>query len=329
MRFVPASTPLDDFLADAGSATDTGELLQRIGLFGSLGGATLAAGLLVLLAVVHRGSHAEIRLLLRVVAMAGLFMVIGAAVEVAGVADINGQAWPDALTSSAGSAAMMRLLGGLLVVLGLFDDVAPIGRPSSGTDAENEAENEAESSVRWVPSAASAFGMTGAIAALLSFGFDGHTVTEGPRALHALTNVVHVASGSVWFGGIVGLAVLALRRRADGSAAPLIVRFSSVATGALILVAVAGGLMTLMIVDGLGELTDTDWGRRLLLKTGAIGIAVAIGAYNHFVVVPALDRHPDGSTAMVARSRATLMVEATVLVLVVVLTVLLAGASTN
>lgn len=43
------STPLDDFVTGADASTETGELLQRIGLIGSLTGITLATGLIVFL----------------------------------------------------------------------------------------------------------------------------------------------------------------------------------------------------------------------------------------------------------------------------------------
>ena len=83
------STPIDDFLNDSTSSTDTGELLQRIGLFGSLFGVTLAAGLIVFLATVHRGRHREVTVLLRVIGSGGAVMLVGAVIEVAGVAAIG------------------------------------------------------------------------------------------------------------------------------------------------------------------------------------------------------------------------------------------------
>jgi copper transport protein len=138
-----------------------------------------------------------------------------------------------------------------------------------------------------------------------------------------------VAAGSVWFGGIVGLMIVGLlRRRTEHSAAPLTVRFSSVATLALIAVTVAGVLMSLMITDGFGDYTGTDWGRALIIKTIAVGIAVLLGAYNHFVVVPALELDPD-ATAMQRRAQMTVSIEAIVLLFVAVATVFLTVASTN
>ena len=331
---VRSGAPLDDFLADAGASTDAGERLQQLGLFGSLTGLVLATGLLVFLALTHRGSRNEVRVLLRITGAAGALMLVGAAVEIAGVASILGEGWADALTSSSGSAAMMRLLGGLLIVLGLFEHTVPVGGASAellveSLDDEMPEHAEHTVPVRWVPSSASAFGLAGATIGVFSFGFDGHTVSKGPRLLHAIVNIVHVAAGSVWFGGIVGLVVVAfIRRRSGGSVTPLVVRFSSVATVALVAVALAGVAMSLMILDRIGDLTGTDWGRLLLVKLAAVGAAAGIGAYNHYVVVPALERG-GSNAAMAPRARTTVTIEAVVLLFVVVITVLLANASTT
>ena len=351
MILLPLATspPLDDFLAGAGSETATGELLERIGLIGSLTGITLATGLIVFLVAVHCGSKSEVQLLLKVAAGAGVLTVAGAAIQIAGAASVLDTSWFDAISSPAGSAAMIRLLAGVLIALGLYADVVPSESPEPGPpeaftvdrpvgilteplpeppSAADPAPDE-DRSVRWVASAASAFGLGGIVAGVLSFGFDGHTVTEGPRAVHMLVNFVHVMAGSVWLGGLVALAVLSyLRRRSGGSVAALAVRFSGVATVALVAVALAGVLMSLMITDGFGDYTGTDWGRLLILKTAIVGVVAAIGGYNHFVVVPRLERDPDDPT-LLARARLTVSTEALLLLIVAVTTVFLTTSSTN
>jgi len=315
------STPLDDFLDESGAASNAGERLQRIGLFGSMTGIMLATGLVVFLLVVHRGSHREIARILRVITIAGVVALVGAAVEVLGLASIDDLGWYDAFVDAASSASMMRLLGALLVVFGVFDQVRP---STDGAGPTGEP-------VRWVPSSASAFGLAGIAIGVLSFWFDGHTVTEGPRIIHAVANGLHVAAGSVWFGGIVGLAVVAMMRRGtDESSAGLVVRFSTVASLALLFVAFAGTSMALLITDEIGDLTGTDWGRMLLVKVGVVGVTALIGGYNHFVVVPALDSgDASRSTRAESHIRRTLLAEAALLVLVIALTVVLSTASTS
>jgi copper transport protein len=316
-----ASTPLDEFLDQSSASTDTGELLQRIGLTGSLVGITASIGLLVYLAAVHTGRRREIASLIRVTAAAGAVVALGATVELAGVATVSDLDWVDALTDGSGSAPMMRLLAGLLVLLGLFDHAVP-------ADPDHAGAVDDDTIMRWVPASASAFAMVGVVVGAASFWFDGHTVTEGPRVIHAGTNFVHVLAGGVWFGGIVGLAVVGvIRRGRSDSIAPLLIRFSGIASVALVLVVLAGSLMTLMIIDGIGDLTSTDWGRVLLVKTGFVVVVAAIGGYNHFVVVPALGRGADAD-ATVARARWTVRVEAVLLLCVAVITVTLTTAST-
>jgi hypothetical protein len=87
---VASSTPLDDFLAGGSSTTDSGELLQKIGLISSLGGLTIAFGVIVFLSSTHKGSAREIAVLLRFARWAGAATVIGCAIEVAGSASILG-----------------------------------------------------------------------------------------------------------------------------------------------------------------------------------------------------------------------------------------------
>jgi len=90
----------------------------------------------------------------------------------------------------------------------------------------------------------------------------------------------------VRLGGIVGLFVVGTLRR--GRPVGRTARGSLLATAALAAVFVAGAAMATMILDGVGELTGTDWGRRLLLKTSGVGVAALIGAYHRLVDVPRL-----------------------------------------
>lgn len=317
------SAPIDDFLAGAGSASAAGERLETIGAGLGLGGTVLAVGLIVFLAVVHRGRRSEVGFLLRLTMLAGVLMLVGGAVEIAGTAAVLDIGWAEALTDGDASAAMMRLLAGLLVVLGFVEETVPVGGLAGEPDAVGPDE-----AVAWVPGSASAFGLAGVALGVFSFAFDGHTVTEGPRLVHAVVNTVHVAAGGAWFGGIVALVLVSIVRRRSGGAplGPLVVRFSPVATGALVAVASAGLVMTWMIADGWGDLTGTPWGRRLLIKNAAVAAAAIAGAINHFVLVPRLR---DGDETAERSTRTTLAVEAVLLTLVVVATIFLVGSSTN
>ncbi len=183
---------------------------------------------------------------------------------------------------------------------------------------------------RWVPDRSSAWAFAGCGLAVMSFWFDGHTVSKGFRPLHAVANSVHVIAGSVWVGGVVVMAVVLWSRHRRGvasRASELVVRFSSVATVALGAVVVAGLVMAVSVLDSFGGLTGTEWGQVLLLKTGAAGLAIIGGAYNHFRLLPALEADPD-DPILHEQIRSVVSAEAIMLGFVVVVTAwLVASAS--
>lgn len=299
------TTTLEEFLAGDGS--DRGEQVARIGRLLGIAGTTVAVGVVIALIAVVAASRRDHPPLLRTAQLGALLVLVGGIVEVAGRAVIVDESWVTALTDEFTAASMMRIVGGLLGLLGL----------AAGDDGG------------WRPDAGSAFGLGGLVAVVVSFGFDGHTVSRGPRAVHLAVDAVHVAAGSAWFGGIVALLVVAVARRRRGEVASigtLVVRFSPVATLALAAVAVAGVLMTLMILPDRAALTASDWGRLLVLKVAAVVVAVLLGAYQHLRLVPALDGDPDDPSTGRA-TRTTLAIEAIVLAYVVVITAFLVGAS--
>jgi copper transport protein len=116
------------------------------------------------------------------------------------------------------------------------------------------------------------------------------------------------------------------RRHEPTRGAELIVRFSHVATVSLIAVVVAGVLMAITVLDSVGELTSTEWGQILLLKTAAVALAGCFGAYNHFRLEPALEATPD-DPALALRLRSILTAEAIVLTFVVIVTAWLVAAA--
>lgn len=200
---------------------------------------------------------------------------------------------------------------------------SPRYRAGPRTDVEDG------TSLHWHPDKTSWLAFVGIGLAIASFWFDGHTVTKGFRPLHVLANGVHVVAGSVWVGGVVTMAaVLWWRHRNERSsdALGLVVRFSAVASVALGTVVVAGLVMAVSILDSIGELTSTQWGQTFLLKSTAAGIAVIAGAYNHFRLMPALERNPDDQ-ALHESVRSTVTAEAIMLAFVVIVTAWLVAAA--
>jgi copper transport protein len=327
-RFAVAAgggSPLDDFLAgtDRERAGGSGELLRDLGVGTSMMGLLLAIGVVAVLARVHRGSEREVAALRSLASFGAVLVAVGGVIELAGLEAVFETGWTGVLSLETSSAAMMRVVGGTLVAFGLGATTVTAGAVTTGTAFA------AAHQVRWNPGAESAFGLVGLAVAAFSFSFDGHTVTEGPRGLHMVADLVHVVAGGVWFGGVVALVALAvLRHRTGTSIAEAVVRFSSVATAALAAVAVAGSVMAVIILDSVDELTDTVWGRQFTIKLVAVGVATALGGYHHLVTVRRLDGPGSLDPAELARARTTLVVEALALAFVLVATSFLVNAST-
>lgn len=309
---IRAADPLDEFLEGAGGGSALGERLETIGLAFGLPGIVVAVGLITFLLFVHKQGSSDERLaLLRSLAVCGLLVLVGGLVETVGTAAVGGGTWLSDLTGTTRSP-LIRLLAGALMTIGFVDARPPIPEP-------------------WRPSSRQLLGVAGAAAGAMSFATDGHTVSEGNLFLHASLDVVHVLTAGVWVGGIVGLFLMAMRRRRGHETrpmAPTVVRFSNVATFAIVVVAAAGVGMSVLIVGSLSDYFMTAWGRWLLVKVGLVAMAGGLGAYNHYVMVPALDVDP-ADPVMLARARRTITAEMGLLMAVALLTVFLVGASIN
>jgi copper transport protein len=295
---------------------------------------------------VMRGSTDEIARLVTGIRIAGGVLIVGSLVEYLGVARRFDEAWLSAWSTSAGAATLMRTVGGVAVFIGLRAATV-VGRPgrtlssaaftpAASTSVASTSEVDANShhvdpheAGRWTPGRTAWLAFAGAALIVISFWFDGHTVTKGFRPLHALSNSVHVLAGSIWAGGAISMAlVLWGRHHADRSTdgAGVVVRFSSVATVALAAVVVAGVVMAVSILDTFGELTSTQWGKTMLVKLAAVGVAIVLGAYNHFRLRPALERSPEDPD-LLRSARVTLTMEAITLGLVAGITSWLVAAA--
>lgn len=332
---------LDEFLADDGS--QRGETTALLGRILSLLGVAVALGSIVFVATTLRGSGSEIRLLLSGAVALAVVLMLGAVVEYVGIVQIGDDSFGSAWTSTPGLAPALRFGGGLVLIVGLiltirrheFGSTGPARALSAAVVDDLEASPSPRPaddgpSMRWTPSVWATPIAVGAALIVMSFWFDGHTVTKGFRPLHIAVDTVHVAAASVWVGGVVALCTIVWsrhRRGAPSGAAQLVVRFSRIGAAALGAVVLAGLVMAVMVLDSFGELTGSQWGQTLLVKTGAVAIAIGIGAYNHFRMVPALDAEPD-SAILAARLRSTIAVEAVVLCVVVLVTAWLVGAAT-
>jgi copper transport protein len=295
---------LPEFLVEDLAHDRFGGLGRVLGLVGT----TVMVGFLVFAVSAFRGTRRETVELISVARAGGICVGLGALIELLGRTGLEGVSLSDVFGTSFGSALMMRVAGGTLACSGLVPTVPNAAKPNRA--------------VRWAPDRRSYLGLGGVALVVLSYCFDGHTVTQGFRPVHAVLDATHVIAGSTWVGGVVAMAVVMWRRYRSGrsvGALGLVMRFSSVAIVALGFVAFAGAIMAWMVLDSFGDLTSTPWGRVLLLKIAVVVAAAGVGAFNHFRMLPMLEHAPHDSD-VIARVRSMVTAEAILLLFVVVVT---------
>ncbi|MEA2453726.1 MAG: copper transport protein [Actinomycetota bacterium] len=135
-----------------------------------------------------------------------------------------------------------------------------------------------------------------AMGLLATHSFTGHAAVSSPRALGLLNDMVHLAFGSVWFAGIVILAVLlpdAWRRKDDAERldllGPVVSRFSKVALVSITIVAITGTLNALLDVAHLNDMIDSPYGITLTVKIVFFLGILALGGINHFFLTKRLE----------------------------------------
>jgi copper transport protein len=125
--------------------------------------------------------------------------------------------------------------------------------------------------------------LVGAAAVLIVPGAAGHAAQTSPRGLTLLFDWLHLASGSVWLGGLIGLLVfwasLAAGRRV-AALADVVPRFSNVALVSVVLLASTGIGETIEHMPAVNALWETGFGQAILVKTGLLGAAALIASGN-------------------------------------------------
>jgi copper transport protein len=150
---------------------------------------------------------------------------------------------------------------------------------------------------RWTMAAV---GVAGA-AALFVHIQAGHA--NGPSSLRPLNLAeqwVHVTAVGVWIGGLVWL-LLGIRGLEREPRNESIRRYSSIATVAIVVVALTGLLRAISETRSFGALVNTSFGVALLVKVALfLGLAF-LGAVNHYRLAPRLP----GSESLLTRFRRT------------------------
>jgi copper transport protein len=175
-------------------------------------------------------------------------------------------------------------------------------------------------------------------ALLLTPGLAGHAATQDLVALAVVSDVVHLLAVSLWLGGLALLAVAVLPRGEADEMSAVVPRFSRLAFGAVIAILVTGTFQSWRAVRSTAALTETTYGRLLIVKVVLFAVLVGLGALSRRVVqaryrVPAArlsfgpgaaTADPDGAT--VAQLRRAVGAETVIAVVVLAVTALLVNA---
>lgn len=160
----------------------------------------------------------------------------------------------------------------------------------------------------------------------------GHASTASPRALAIANDLVHLAAGSIWFAGVVVLAVIlpdAWLRKPSAERArllgPAVLRFSHVALVTIAIVAATGAVNSLLQVAHPGDLLHTGYGRTLLIKLGLFLVILLMGGVNHFFLRERLRSSGEEPARAQRLFRKTIAIELAVAIGIMVVSGVLTG----
>jgi len=116
-------------------------------------------------------------------------------------------------------------------------------------------------------------------AVLLVPGAAGHAAQTPPRWASLLLDWSHLASGSVWLGGLIGLLVLALRVPST-TLLPAVRRFSTVALLAVFVLLGSGIGAAVVHLPTLATLWQTGYGKTIIVKASLLAAAMLVASVN-------------------------------------------------
>ena len=151
--------------------------------------------------------------------------------------------------------------------------------------------------------------LTAAVGVLIVPGAAGHPAQTSPRGLTLLLDWLHLASGSVWFGGLVGLLIVCASvegRQRVPALSVVVPRFSNVALVSAIVVAGSGVGETIIHMPAVNALWETGFGQAILVKSGLLLAAFALASGNLLRSRPQLiaaRKRPDAGAHAASRLR--------------------------
>jgi copper transport protein len=134
---------------------------------------------------------------------------------------------------------------------------------------------------------------------LLVPGASGHAAQTSPRSLMLTMDWLHLASGSLWIGGLIGLLLL---RRSLPALVVCVPRFSAVAFVSVAVLLSTGVVASIVHLPTFASLWQTSYGKAIVVKIILLLGAMALASQNLLRTKPALSReHPPESAAVLLR----------------------------
>jgi copper transport protein len=130
-----------------------------------------------------------------------------------------------------------------------------------------------------------------AAATLLIPGLAGHAAETAPRGASLLADWFHLAAGSLWVGGLIGLLVLWRSFPVARRVAGLIVcvpRFSNAAFVSVMVLIGSGVGAAVIHMPTLASMWQTSYGQTMLVKIGLLATAMLLAAVNLLRTKPRL-----------------------------------------
>jgi putative copper resistance protein D len=222
-------------------------------------------------------SGAPIRRLLRIATMSAIaLLLLQFSFEAARLAGEFSGLWDEAMQklawhSAAGAAVRLRLIGLLLVLVGLRR------RRIAGLLC-----------------------IVGTLVLALAFTTVGHTVDHPQRTVLALLLLLHLLCLAFWFGAIWPLRQ-AVIHEAPAAAGAVLERFSRIAVWIVPGMLVAGGTLVVLLVPGLAVFGQ-PYGQLLLAKMTGFGALMGLAALNKLRLTPALLQNDPAAAPRLRRS---------------------------
>lgn len=167
--------------------------------------------------------------------------------------------------------------------------------------------------------------LTGALGAVLSTALTGNAAIAGPFVVSVTVDMVHVAAGGVWIGGLLFVIIAGIpamralpNGNRDAAVSALVNSFHPLALVCAPLVVIAGFTTAFLRVGRTEAAWESEYATILLIKMALFVLVALMALYNSVRV-----RRRLGNPAATGRFRATAAVEIVLAALVVVATTIL------